>query len=167
MNNSTPVSDNFKLRDKWTIWFHKLNDNDWSDSSYIKIIELNYYYDILYVLQTMTNVTSGLFFLMKNDIKPLVESVNNVNGGYWSIRLTKKEAYDLFKKFLFYLCVAKITINDEYEEKINGVSIGPKTSNCIFKLWTADYKSMKTEYLKKNTEIIDWNETFYLPHERY
>jgi hypothetical protein len=155
---------NFDLKNKWILWFHKVNDNNWSIESYSKVLELNTYYDILFLLKELENITAGMFFLMKENIIPIFEDKHNINGGYWSIRITKKDAYDYWEKILYYLCVDNLTINEEYEKKINGVSISPKINNCIFKIWNSDYKGMKTEYLRNDLEFIKWEETFYLEH---
>jgi hypothetical protein len=155
---------NFDLKNKWILWFHKVNDNNWSIESYSKVLELNTYYDILFLLKELENITAGMFFLMKENIIPIFEDKHNINGGYWSIRITKKDAYDYWEKILYYLCVDNLTTNEEYEKKINGVSISPKINNCIFKIWNSDYKGMKTEYLRNDLEFIKWEETFYLEH---
>ena len=161
MENKT---ENFKLKYKWVIWFHKVNDNNWTLESYSKVFELETYYDILYIINELKNMTSGMFFLMKDGIIPIFEDEKNMNGGYWSMRITKKEAVDYWEKMIYYLCIDNICINDDYEKMINGLSISPKINNCIFKIWTSNFKEMKTEYLRKDLEIINWDEMFYLEH---
>ena len=48
-----------------------------------------------------------MYFLMKNNIKPIWEDENNKNGGYWSIKISKnieqymvKIVYDLINNTL-------------------------------------------------------------------
>jgi hypothetical protein len=163
-NTSNDEIDNFDLRTKWVLWFHKVNDNNWSLESYQKVLEIKTYYDILFIIRELDNITAGMFFLMKDGIIPVFEDENNVNGGYWSLRITKKDAYEYWKKIIYYLCIDMLTIIPEHEEKINGISISPKINNCIFKIWTSDYDFMKTDFLKKNIDFINWEETFYLRH---
>ena len=105
-----------------------------------------------------------MFFLMKDGINPIFEDKQNINGGYWSLRITKKEATDIWNKILYYMCVDSITTDDKYEDKINGLSVSPKINNCIFKIWNSDYKFMKTEFLRKDMDAINLEETFYLQH---
>ena len=155
---------NFKLKYKWILWFHKVNDNNWSLESYSKVFEINNYYDLLYILKTLENITSGMFFLMKDGIIPIFEDNMNINGGYWSLRITKKDAFEYWEKILYHICVDSIVIDETYENKINGISISPKINNCIFKIWNSDYENMKTEYLKKDLSFINLNEIFYLKH---
>jgi len=164
-NNSTnDAIDNFDLRTKWVLWFHKVNDNNWSLESYQKVIEIKTYYDVLFIIKELDNITAGMFFLMKDGIIPVFEDENNINGGYWSLRITKKDAYEYWKKIIYYLCIDMLTIKPEHEEKINGISISPKINNCIFKIWTSDYDFMKTDFLKKDIDFINWEDTFYLRH---
>ena len=156
--------ENFDLKNKWVLWFHKVNDNNWSIESYTKIYEINTYYDILFVIKEIDNITSGMFFLMKEGIVPIFEDIHNINGGYWSLRISKKDSMEYWEKLLYYICVDNITNNENYETKINGMSVSPKINNCIFKVWNSDYKNMKTEYLRKDMDGINLEETFYLEH---
>jgi hypothetical protein len=56
---------NFNLESKWTLWFHKVNDNNWTLDSYSKVFNINTYHDLLFILKELDNITSGMFFLMK------------------------------------------------------------------------------------------------------
>jgi hypothetical protein len=158
--------ENFNLKTKWVLWFHKVNDNNWSLDSYTKVFELNTYYDILLILKTINNVSSGMFFLMKDGISPIFEDINNINGGYWSLRISKKESYEIWEKIIYYICIDKITINENDQDKINGISISPKINNCIFKIWTSDYNKMNTKSMRTDLDFINWNDTFYLEHDK-
>lgn len=158
------ATSNYNLENIWVLWFHKVNDNNWNIDSYIKIYEIHTYHDLLYMFKMIENITSGMFFLMKKDIVPIFEDVNNINGGYWSLRITKKDSFEYWQKILYYMCVENLSINKLHENKINGVSISPKINNCIFKIWTSDFKNMKTEYLRKDLDFINWNDTYYLQH---
>ena len=155
-------SDNFDLKSKWVLWFHKVNDNNWSIESYSKIFEINTYFDILFVVKEIENITSGMFFLMKEGISPIFEDINNVNGGYWSMRITKKDAFSFWEKIIYNLCLDTITNNDGL---INGISVSPKINNCIFKIWNSNFEGMKKEDLRKDLDYINWEETFYLQHK--
>ena len=157
-------NENFKLKYKWVLWFHKVNDNNWTLESYSKVFELETYYDILFIINELKNITSGMFFLMKDGIIPIFEDEKNINGGYWSLRITKKDAFDYWEKMIYYLCIDDICLDANHEIMINGLSISPKINNCIFKIWTSNFKEMKTEYLRKDLEFINWDEMFYLEH---
>ena len=34
----------YKFKNNWTLWFHNINDNNWSISSYIKLFILFFFY---------------------------------------------------------------------------------------------------------------------------
>lgn len=154
--------ENYDLNDKWILWFHKVNDNNWDLSSYEKIYEISTYYDILFIIKEISNITSGMFFFMKNGINPVYEDNKNKNGGYWSFRITKKDSFELWEKIIFYLTIDKIT--NENNDLINGFSVSPKINNCIFKIWNSDYYKMKIEDLRKDLDFVKYDEIFYLQH---
>lgn len=157
-------TENFKLTHNWVLWFHKVNDNNWSLESYSKVFEIKTYYDVLFILKELDNITSGMFFLMKEGIVPIFEDSHNINGGYWSLRITKKDSFEYWDKIVYHLCIDNITIDKKYDDQINGISISPKINNCIFKIWNSDYKGMKTEHMRKDLGFINWEDTFYLEH---
>jgi len=157
-------TENFNLKYTWILWFHKVNDSNWNIDSYSKVFEIKTYNDLLFILNEIENISSGMFFLMKEGIVPIFEDTHNINGGYWSIRVPKKESYSFWEKIVYYLCVDFITDDSKYEEKINGISISPKINNCIFKIWNSNYKEINTKNMRKNLDFINWDDTFYLEH---
>lgn len=164
MESKLPTT-NFKLKYKWILWFHKVNNNNWNLDSFSKIFEINYYHDILFILKEIDNITSGMFFLMKDGILPIFEDINNINGGYWSFRITKKDSYDYWEKIIYHLCIDNIMINEEYNSYINGFSVSPKINNCIFKIWNSNYELIKiNDCLRKDLDFINYDEIFYLQH---
>ena len=162
--NSELSTENFNLKYKWVLWFHKVNNNNWSLESYSKIFEITTYYDILFIIKEIENITSGMFFLMRDGILPVFEDKNNINGGYWSLRITKKDSFEYWEKIIYYLCVDMLTIDKKYDEYINGFSVSPKINNCIFKIWNSSYDLIKTDYLRKDLDFINLEEVFYLQH---
>jgi len=163
---------NFDLKYKWTLWFHKVNDNDWSLESYIKVIDIETYFDLLYILKDLDNITAGMFFFMKDGILPIFEDPHNVNGGYWSLRITKKESYQMWCKIIYLICMDKLikddlkdTSNNSKKNEIHGISVSPKINNCIFKIWNSNYNHFKLEDIPKTIEDIKFEEMFYLPHK--
>jgi hypothetical protein len=158
------ITDNFNLNNKWILWFHKINDNNWNIENYEKVYEISTYYDVLFIIKNIDNITSGMFFLMKENILPNTEDVHNIKGGFWSLRFTKKDSLIYWEKLLYYICVDNITIDKKYQNLINGLSISPKINNCICKIWNSNFNEMKTEYLRKDLDFINWNDVFYLPH---
>ena len=155
----------FKLESDWSLWYHDLNSNDWNIDSYKKIIDIKTYYDVCFMLNRFENINCGMFFLMKRDIKPIFEDEKNINGGYWSLRISKKETTEIWKKVIYYLLIEGILENHDNEKYINGISIGPKINNCIFKIWNADHKRFDNNCLRSDIDIFINNDVFYLEHK--
>lgn len=156
---------NFKLKNEWCLWYHELNSNNWNIDSYQKIMDILDYKDICFMLNRYENINCGMFFIMKKDIKPTFEDVKNKKGGYWSLRVSKKETSEYWKKIIYYLLIEGILEDNNKEEMINGVSIGPKINNCIFKIWNSDYKKLNNNCLRNDIDIFKNNEVFYLEHK--
>ena len=154
---------NFNLKYNWVLWFHKLNDNNWGIDSYEKILELKEYNDVLFMLKKIKNINCGMFFLMKENIKPIYEDKKNINGGYWSMRITKKDSDIYWKKFVYYLCINNITKDND--DIINGLSISPKVNNNIFKVWNNNFKNIKKNCLRSDLDFIQVDDFFYLEHK--
>jgi len=156
---------NFQLQNKWCLWYHDLNSNDWSIESYKKIMEIQSYHDLIYILNKYENINCGMFFLMKNDILPIFEDKKNINGGYWSLRVNKKETANYWVKIIYYLVIEGILEDSENENLINGISIGPKINNCIFKIWNGDNNKFNNSSLRNSIDIFKNNEIYYLEHK--
>ncbi len=155
---------NFNLKHKWVLWFHRINDDKWTLDSYHRLCEITTYEELVFVLSTLKNIIAGMFFIMKDGINPTFEDPANTHGGYWSIRVNKKDAYEYWNKLIYYLCIDNITINDNYERKMNGLMISPKINNCVFKIWTSDFKGMKSQYIRKDIDILNFDEMYYKEH---
>ena len=156
---------NFQLQNKWCLWYHDLNSNDWSIESYKKIMEIQSYHDLIYILNKYENINCGMFFLMKNDILPIFEDKKNINGGYWSLRVNKKETANYWVEIIYYLVIEGILEDSENENLINGISIGPKINNCIFKIWNGDHSKFNNSSLRNSIDIFKNNEIYYLEHK--
>jgi hypothetical protein len=159
--------DNFELKSKWILWYHPTDNNDWSMESYKKVFEIKTYYDLLYIMKNLNNVASGMFFIMREGIKPIYEDPQNMSGGYWSIRLMKRDSHEYFKKIVYYIVMEDLMKKCEHNSKINGLSISPKINNCIFKIWNNDYIGLKTNDLRKDIDGLSshFESTYYLQHK--
>ena len=71
------------LNSKWTLWYHKSNDSDWSLESYIKLASFSSIeeFSIVYNSLKPTHVQNAMLFLMRDKINPIWESEENRDGG--------------------------------------------------------------------------------------
>lgn len=165
MHNNTIIMDiNDKLTSKWNFWFHSLTDNSWSLDSYHLICTVETIEDIVYILKKINNMNNGLYFLMKYGISPIYEDSHNINGGYWSFRINKKNSYNMWLELIYYMCIEKFN-NKEFFDNINGISISPKVNNSIIKIWNSSFLLNKKDDIKTFVSSINNEEVFYLKHE--
>lgn len=124
-----------KLFDSWVFWFHDPLDNNWKLDSYKQINKLETIKDFWELYSNLTNkiVENSMLFLMRNNIDPLWEHKENVNGGCWSLKIPKGNISEIWTKISVALCSESIINNDDLN--INGISISPKKNFCIIKFW--------------------------------
>ena len=123
------VAYKLKLKHNWTLWYHNIN-NDWSFESYQKIYTIKNICDFWRVYNNHYSLNNGMYFLMKENIKPLYESDENKNGGYWSIKIYKNI-------FNIWLNLSLDLIGNVLDKSniVNGISISSKNKFCIIKIW--------------------------------
>lgn len=126
--------DEYKLKNKWTLWFHHIDDPNWSEDSYIHVKDVYTLRDYYEIVNYIVNVNAGMFFFMKNDISPKWQDISNVYGGFWSYRILKSKALNLWNRLLCLLISDELTVDKNDMEEINGISISPKINNSIIKI---------------------------------
>jgi hypothetical protein len=126
-----------KFYNNWTFYFHDSNNKNWDDESYIKLCEINNIIDFWTVYDIIKNkLYLGMFFFMKNDISPKWED-NNIS--ILSIKVLKNNVEYCTEYLLTRLLGENILKNET--DKINsivGLSVSPKKTFCIFKIWIKD-----------------------------
>jgi hypothetical protein len=125
-----------KLNDTWDFWFHDPLDNNWKLDSYKKIHSINTIQSFWNLYNFLDNkmIENSMLFLMRQNIEPLWEHKDNINGGCWSLKIQKGDIYNLWNSISISLLSENIS-NDE-NININGISISPKKNFCIIKFWT-------------------------------
>ena len=151
-----------KLSENWVLWFHDPYDTEWDLSSYKKIYEI----DSVEVFWNIFNyidknlIIDGMFFIMKKGIDPcgnMMKIVMVVVGHEY------KEAYEAWLNLSMALCGNTLT-SEDYFGNINGVSMSPKKSFCIIKIWNKDSKINNVKIINK-IEKIDNRESIYKAHK--
>jgi len=141
------------LENNWTLWFHHINNNDYSINSYTKVFEFNTIEEYLCLINKINNFGSGMFFFMKNDIEPIWENKENIKGGYWSFKVPKKNLNDIWFKLSSQIIGNNFMKDPSYNKYINGISLSPKINNCIIKIWMNKNQDniniFNTEYIEK------------------
>jgi hypothetical protein len=123
-----------KLHTPWVLWFHSLDDTNWTKDTYTKIAEINSVEEFLGVYQDFDTFGKGMFFLMRKDIFPQWEDESNIKGGYWSYKIGKTVAEKAWFE-LSCACIGEcLTKKPEDMFNINGISYSPKINNVIIKI---------------------------------
>lgn len=141
------------LFDKWVFWAHLPHDTDWSLDSYKNIMEVSNAEEILNLYNQVPDilVKNCMLFLMRKDIKPTWEDKKNRDGGCFSYKIPNKIVADVWRN-LSYLVVGETVSNDhKFVEKVTGITISPKKSFCIIKIWMCDCSYQNPKKIK----IID------------
>lgn len=135
--DSVYMEDHF-LNDTWNLYFHDPDNSNWDMDSYVLLATIGSVHDWVKVFGSFKDVWSkGMFFLMREYIQPVWEDENNKQGGCISFKLWKNEVadnwFELAGKVLGEVLLKKG--KEEHWKKISGISISPKRSYCIARIW--------------------------------
>ena len=126
------------LNNTWTMYAHLPHETDWGLSSYKNIGTLDNIESVVTLTEFLPEklIRNCMLFVMKGDIKPIWEDDKNLNGGCFSYKILNKHVKDAWTLLTYSLTANNLTKNDELNSIINGVTISPKKSFCIIKIWT-------------------------------
>jgi translation initiation factor 4E len=133
------VSVSNKLNDSWTLWAHLPHDIDWSVKSYKPILTFSSVEEAVALCETLPNkmIKNCMLFLMRTGIQPVWEDVKNRKGGCFSYKVNNKCVSEAWKNLSYSLIGETLTEDMGLLPQINGITISPKKSFCIIKIWTA------------------------------
>ena len=125
----------YKLKNRWTFWYHSINDNNWKINSYHKLYSIENIYDYKIIEDSFKNnhYYNGMYFIMRNDIKPIWEDPMNRMGGYISFKIYSNDLINKWN-YLIKKCIMEDIFIDN-NDYINGISISPKKEFNILKIW--------------------------------
>ena len=175
VRGATPeaVREQHSLNSKWVVWYHNPSDKSWDKDSYKDILELLSLEDYLVLKNSwekcLPSVIEGMFFLMRKlsngkVIYPQWEDVNNKDGGYWSFKIDKATAQDVWFKLCSFTIGECICSSAMESLQVNGISISPKKNFCIIKIWNNDYNKEDIRLLSDKLDFLDMNEVKYSSH---
>ena len=119
------------LDSKWCIWYHLPNDTDWTINSYTKLFE----YDTVNTCVALNSLIyeklllECMFFIMKNDIAPVWEAPENINGGCFSFKIQNKHVPAIWKSLVYSTAGNTLFKDDDAMSAVNGITISPKNSS--------------------------------------
>lgn len=123
------------LSEPWILWYHDPNNSDYSLGSYIRILEITNVSDFWAIVEAISPEAwnSGMFFFMKQGYRPLWDVPENEKGGAWSKRIDATETHAAFVDCMVHCMAGKML--KSHNETIAGVTVSPKGSFHIIKIW--------------------------------
>lgn len=172
-NNSSYSVQKHMLNSKWIVWYHNPSDQSWTTNSYKDILEIDTLEDFLVLKNSwekcLPHVSEGMFFIMRKlssgqVIYPQWEDVNNRQGGYWSFKIDKEQAQDIWFKLCSFT-IGEYICNEPMESlQVNGISISPKKNFCIIKIWNNNSSRNSISLLNTNLKFLNMDEVLYSNH---
>jgi len=140
------------LYDKWVLWAHLPHDTDWTIKSYQKIMNITSVEHMLSLYSALPEklIKNCMLFLMREGINPTWEDPANKEGGCFSFKVTNKTVPLVWKRLSYVLVGETLSNNHRMGKVINGITISPKRSFCIVKIWM---KNCTIQNPSKLTEI--------------
>tara|TARA_X000000950_G_C13778642_1_gene604121 strand:+ start:212 stop:718 length:507 start_codon:yes stop_codon:yes gene_type:complete len=128
------------LSDKWVLFAHLPHDTNWSLNSYKKIQSFKTVEDVLDVYNVLPDklIKNCMLFLMKDGINPTWEDKNNKDGGSFSFKIETKNIMKVWNEISFLLLGSTLSKDENMLKHINGITISPKKSFNILKIWLKD-----------------------------
>jgi len=126
------------LNDSWSFYFHSPNDENWSRSSFQKLTDVTTIEEFWGLNELVSQrLHQGMFFLMRENVFPLWEEKENRDGGYLSIKILKTKVPEVWEDLCAKLLSENLLVGTHAVKwsHVNGISISPKKSFCIVKLW--------------------------------
>jgi len=83
---------------------------------------------------------------MKKGIVPVWEDPANRQGGCFSYKIANKSVYSIWKELTYLLVGESLSTNKDFVKQITGITISPKKSFCIIKIWMSncDFQNPET-----------------------
>ena len=151
-----------KTVDTWKVYFHLPHDTEWSIESYKNVYNLNTVEHLVMLFDNIQEsfVKKCMIFVMKNEIKPVWEDENNMNGNCIAYKIDNESIFSIWKDVCCKIICNNVSKKKSVYDKINGITISPKTSFSILKIWMRDTSITRSSELdlltcvNHNTAII-------------
>jgi hypothetical protein len=139
---TTCNNDDTILHGKWDLYYHLPNDKQWDIHSYKTISKNIQTVDTLIPInESLTEdiIKYCMLFVMRSGITPMWEDIHNRTGGCFSFKVINKHVHEVWKTLFYALCGESLCIDKAHSRFVNGITISPKKSFCIVKIWLKDY----------------------------
>ena len=174
-------SDDLSLNTPWKVWIHANDSRLWNLESYHsgqKIETVGQMLSTLYDFESL-NKKDYQYFIMRNEIAPIWEDINNKDGVITSIKINvgNRESCDIGSMSFKVICM--LVLNESFVRNnmdINGVCYSIKNNSPHIKFWVKDRtrnstfeRELPISLLKQIESIVESNRkfsNFYKPSTR-
>ena len=139
--STTTTLEEHPLLGKWDLYYHLPQNKNWDLSSYKIIMEdIDTAEKLVGIVEGLTDnvMKFCMLFVMRKGISPMWEDPKNRNGGFFSYKVANKYVPEVWKTLFYSLCGESLSKNPKYSRFINGITVSPKKSFCIVKIWLTD-----------------------------
>ena len=129
------------LLGKWDLYYHLPQNKNWDLASYKRIMgDIDTAEKLVSIGEALTDnvMKFCMLFVMREGISPMWEDPRNRNGGFFSYKVANKYVPEVWKTLFYALCGESLSKNPKYSRLINGITVSPKKSFCIVKIWLTD-----------------------------
>jgi hypothetical protein len=150
------MTDHHKLSCKWTLWAHLPHNIDWTVKSYINVVTISTIEEAIAVVETLPAVLieNCMLFLMREGIKPMWEDPKNRAGGCFSYKINNKSVTKVWKDLSYVVIGDTISKQQSFANCVTGITISPKKSFCIVKIWMASCSFQNPELVTNEIKGI-------------
>ena len=154
------------LKNKWSLWSHYPQDDDWTPKSYDKICEFLDVESTIAITETLPEgmVKNCMLFLMKDDILPIWEHEKNRNGGCFSYKVNNKFIVDVWKEMTYVLVGRTISEDNKFLNAVSGITISPKKNFCIIKIWMENCDNQNPHVITNEIKNLTPNGCIFKKH---
>jgi hypothetical protein len=150
----------------WTLWYHSPKETKWTPSTYKSIATVSTWTEFWSLIDAISDEAflNGFFFFMRDPAPPLWENKLNIRGGSYSLRIGRKDAADIFYKYVIGAMLGNITADPA--NKLMGVTISPKRGFNVINIWNEDgARFNENNGLQLLTRLVGPEEIRYLAHK--
>jgi hypothetical protein len=127
---------------RYVLWAHDINNKDWTLDGYQKLCIITNISEFWRLFNNFNKYGYKFrhFFLMKEGVVPIWEHETNRFGGMCSLKVDIGSSINVLTDLCVHMMCNRLT-DDSNLDDINGISISPKNSWAIIKIWNKDCKN--------------------------
>ena len=159
----------YPLKTNWVLWHHSPFNKNWNISSYDYLYKIKTVEDFWALFSTwnsyLPSIKDSMFFIMKDGVKPIWEDTNNKNGGCWSLRIEKENIKNTWLELSMALIGTYITKRKSDYDVITGLSISPKKTFSIIKIWCSENTGTVSNFISSSIPNVNTTTALFKIHK--